>query len=266
MALALLPEISALGVEGAEGAHAGLGAALPEVGQSAAQRGRVRRFHRAEAAVAAALVGRAERVAAGVRHRAQAGRAVRDHHADRAAPLALEADAVGRDIAACGPARNAPSTSSSCTLLMGQPRSSKSTMTWSAMRRRSGERLDVLRLGVDDRRGTRCTSVKLRSAWIPPPWHRRRWSRATFEELRTGSDALGVVRRADRALDERHVVGALDPAREASRKLAISTAPATASSSSSQSRRLSWQPSQEANFQTASFGLRGRAAFRPPGS
>src|SRR5690554_3858989 len=33
-------------------------------------------------------------------------------------------------------------------------------------------------------------------------------------------------------------------------------APATASSSSSQSSRLSWQPSQEANFQTASLGLR----------
>ena len=40
-------------------------------------------------------------------------------------------------------------------------------------------------------------------------------------------------------------------------KLAISTAPATASSSSSQSRRESWQPSQEANFQTASLGRAG---------
>src|SRR5262245_20899273 len=53
--------------------------------------------------------------------------------------------------------------------------------------------------------------------------------------------------------------GPLTTARDASRKLAISTSPATASSSSSQSSRLSWQPSQEANFQTASFGLCLRA-------
>src|SRR5271167_1147419 len=50
--------------------------------------------------------------------------------------------------------------------------------------------------------------------------------------------------------------GPLTTAREASGKLAISTASATASSSSSQSSRLNWQPSQEENFQTASLGLR----------
>ena len=38
-----------------------------------------------EAAVAAAVVRRAERAAAGLRHRAEARRAVRDHHADVAA-------------------------------------------------------------------------------------------------------------------------------------------------------------------------------------
>src|SRR5208283_268475 len=42
----------------------------------------------------------------------------------------------------------------------------------------------------------------------------------------------------------------------ASGKFAISTAPATVNSSSSQSSRLSWHPSQDANFQTATFGLR----------
>src|SRR5690242_9609379 len=35
----------------------------------------------------------------------------------------------------------------------------------------------------------------------------------------------------------------------------MSIAPVTASSSFSQSNRLSWQPSQDANFHTASFGL-----------
>src|SRR6516165_2559002 len=50
--------------------------------------------------------------------------------------------------------------------------------------------------------------------------------------------------------------GPLTTARDASGKCAISTSPATASNSSSQSNRLNWQPSQDANFQTASFGLR----------
>src|SRR5260370_27456339 len=44
-------------------------------------------------------------------------------------------------------------------------------------------------------------------------------------------------------------------AREASGKWAISISPATVSNSSSQSSRLNWQPSQEANFQTASVGF-----------
>jgi hypothetical protein len=41
---------------------------------------------------------------------------------------------------------------------------------------------------------------------------------------------------------------------DASRKCEIRTALATAASSSSQSSRVSWQPSHEANFQTASVG------------
>src|SRR5579872_1108068 len=44
-------------------------------------------------------------------------------------------------------------------------------------------------------------------------------------------------------------------AREASGKYAISTAPSTASNSSSASSRLSWQPSQDANLKTATLGF-----------
>src|SRR5512142_2626408 len=43
----------------------------------------------------------------------------------------------------------------------------------------------------------------------------------------------------------------------------MSTMSAIASSSSSQSSRLSWQPSQDANFQTASLGLRCLAVMGP---
>src|SRR6266702_4151273 len=60
--------------------------------------------------------------------------------------------------------------------------------------------------------------------------------------------------------------GPLTTAREASRKLAISSSSATASSSSSQSSRLNWQPSQEANFHTASRGLRFRGISHLAGS
>src|SRR5512134_250469 len=73
----------------------------------AAERGGVGRLGGAEAAVAAALVGRADRPAAGLGDGAEAGRAVGGHHADRAPPLALEADGVGRDVGAA-PAEEGP--------------------------------------------------------------------------------------------------------------------------------------------------------------
>src|SRR5512143_439631 len=50
--------------------------------------------------------------------------------------------------------------------------------------------------------------------------------------------------------------GPFTTALEASTKFAISISPVRVSNSSSQSSRLNWQPSHEANFQTASFGLR----------
>src|SRR6266851_10025704 len=80
-----------------------------------------------------------------------------------------------------------------------------------------------------------------------------------FEARRTWwmrSASWGVV--MDPSTSERSY-GPFTTAREASRKLAISTSPATASSSSSQSSRLSWQPSQDANFHTASRGRARRA-------
>src|SRR4051794_26729575 len=60
----------------------------PELAQPPAHRGRVGGLHRPEAAVAAAVEGRAQAAAAGVRHRAQARRPLPPHHADLAAPPA----------------------------------------------------------------------------------------------------------------------------------------------------------------------------------
>src|SRR6516164_10231472 len=66
------------------------------------------------------------------------------------------------------------------------------------------------------------------------------------------SSSCGVV--IEPSTNERSY-GPFTTAREASAKLAISILPAMASKSFSQSSSVSWQPSHEANFHTASFGL-----------
>src|SRR3954463_6799955 len=82
------------GVEGAVQAHdVALGKAVR--GHPRAERARIRRLHRPEAAEAAAVVARAQRAAARVRDRAEARRAVRDGDADVPGALALDAHAVG---------------------------------------------------------------------------------------------------------------------------------------------------------------------------
>src|SRR5437773_11477057 len=61
------------------------------------QRRGVRRLGRPEAAVTAPGERRAQRAAAGLRYRAEAGRPVRHHHAGVARTLALDAHAVPAD-------------------------------------------------------------------------------------------------------------------------------------------------------------------------
>src|SRR4029079_9127603 len=87
------PELGRARVEGAEQAH---DVALLET-QVIAERAGGRRLHRAEAAEAAAVVARAQRAAARVGDRPEARRPVRDHHADVARALALDAHAVAAD-------------------------------------------------------------------------------------------------------------------------------------------------------------------------
>src|SRR5947209_18160984 len=95
MAFGLQPEGLVVGIERTiEPVQVALGRA--ELGKLLRQRHRVRRLHRPVAAVAAAVVARAERAAAGMGDRAKARRAVRDHHADIALQLALDAHAMRR--------------------------------------------------------------------------------------------------------------------------------------------------------------------------
>src|SRR5262245_33042640 len=77
MRLALLPERRGRGVERAVDAHH-VSLLDAEPAEPAGERARVRRLHRPKAAVAAAVVARAQRAAARVRDRPEAGRAVRD--------------------------------------------------------------------------------------------------------------------------------------------------------------------------------------------
>ena len=92
------------------------------------------------------------------------------------------------------------------------------------------------------------TSDQLRSAWIPPAVAHAPIVTSSREARRTRairSTSCGVViepSTSDRSYGPR--IRYLD----ASGKWAISTAAATLSSSSSQSSRLSWQPSQELNL------------------
>src|SRR6185437_5414689 len=100
------------------------------------------------------------------------------------------------------------------------------------------------------------TSLKFLNAWMPPAVAHAPIVIRYFDARRTAwirSASCGVV--MDPSTNDRSY-GPFTTFRDASGKYAISTCPVMASNSFSQSRRLSWQPSQEANFQTASLGLR----------
>ena len=99
-------------------------------------------------------------------------------------------------------------TSSSWRRSIGQPRSSKSTWHVGRDRGRGGQRVDVLRAGVDDRRGTRRRRAKLRSAWIPPAVAQAPIVTSIRDCSRIWRIRSTSVGGGDRALDQRHVVRA----------------------------------------------------------
>src|SRR5665213_1875933 len=96
MLLALVPEWLGAGVEAPEEAEdVGFGHAVDL--QPVRERLRVRRVLRAEAAIAAPGVRRADGTAASLGDRPEAWRPVSNSDADSAAPFALDAHAVRRD-------------------------------------------------------------------------------------------------------------------------------------------------------------------------
>ncbi len=172
------------------------------------QRDRVRRLHRAKAPVAAAVVRRAERAAAGVRDRTETGVPCATITQTVAAPLALDADARRRD-------RRPAAMQKGVEHLEQLPLVDRAAVQLEVDRhvgrdrRRGCKRRDVLRRRVDDPQeiadvgevaqrldaagrgaGADRDQVLRRAPHLPDP--------------------LGVVRRRDRALDERQVVGAFD--------------------------------------------------------
>src|SRR5918994_80268 len=205
---------------------------------------------------------------AGVGHGPEARRAVRHHHAHRAAAVALDADAVRAD-ARTAAVEGRGDHLEQLVLVDRAAVELEVDADVRADRGRRRERADVVGRGVDDR--GEALDVGEVAQCLDTAGSRARADRDQRTRLPADLlDALRLVERCDRALDERHVVGPPTVALLASRKYAISSSPASMSSSSSQSSTVSWQPSQEENFHTARLGItapgsRAMARARPSG-
>ena len=144
-------------------------------------------------------------------------------------------------------------TSSSWRLSIGQPCSSKSTATCAEI----GVEVSSVEMYSGDAYTAATnspTSAKLRRACTPPAVAHAPIVTSAFDARRTSwirSASWAVV--IEPSTSDRSYGPSTTPL-VASRNSASWTAPATASSSSSRSRSDSWQPSHDANFQTASFG------------
>src|ERR1035438_172388 len=93
MSFSIFAERFSVGVESPVGPHQ-ISLAHSHPAPPRAERRGVRRLLGPEASVTTACVPRAEGAATNLRHGTEAGGAMRDHHADRAALFALHADAV----------------------------------------------------------------------------------------------------------------------------------------------------------------------------
>src|SRR5512135_1848879 len=97
MSITLLPEGNRIGIESPEREHDVM-VALAELFEMSAKRRRIRILHRSVAAVAAAVIRRAERTAPRLRDRSETGELLCHHDTDCPPELAFHADAVGGNV------------------------------------------------------------------------------------------------------------------------------------------------------------------------
>src|SRR3989304_4185813 len=97
MRFTLLPERFRVGVESPEQPEQ-FAVAHPLLHPPFTDRRGIRRFFRTIAPETTAMIGRAQGIAPGLRHRAKAWRTMGDQSADDALPLAFHANAVARDV------------------------------------------------------------------------------------------------------------------------------------------------------------------------
>ena len=175
-------------------------------GERPRERRRVGLLARAEAAVAAAPEGRAQRAAPALGHRTEARHALRDHHAHGALALALEADRLLADLR---PAPHGHRHQDLAQLLGRDGAAVEREVDLHVLGdgRRRRERLDVLGVGVD-----RCpvrvvvgpVAQRLDAAVAGAGTDRHEQRRLAPQLL----DLLRLVRGAHRALDQQDVVRA----------------------------------------------------------
>ena len=159
------------------------GSSLPE---PAVQAWHVGLLARPEAGVAGASVGRADRPAAGLGHRTEAGLPAGDQHAHVAAALALEAHRLAAQLRPSADAQRGQQ-------LQQLPRVDRAAAQLGVHlhvlgdRRAGRQRLDVIRRRGRPRRARRARRPSCAAPGCRPPWRRRRSSPA-------GASAHGAAR------------------------------------------------------------------------
>ena len=178
--------------------------AMPSDGEFARYRRGVGVLDGAEATIAATVVGRADRAAPAVGNRPQARRPVRDHDADIASPLAIDADAVIGDRRLASGEKGLNDLEQ-LTLVDRTAAQLEIDGHMGADRRRGRQRAQVFRMRIDCGRkladfGEVAQRLNPAGGGAGPDRHQAARAPAHAQ------NALRVGRRRDRALDQRQIV------------------------------------------------------------
>ncbi len=179
-----------------------------ETPQPGGERRSVRRLLRPETAVAAAVMARAQDAAARLRDGAETRRAVRDHYAQIALALAVEADTVRRHIRLAAIQKGGHHVEE-LRLVDRTAAQFEIDRHVAGNRSRGAERLDILRAGID--RGGEGAHIGEIAQSLDTAGRRAGTDRdELFRGAPDGLDALPIMRCRDRAFDQRQVVGTAD--------------------------------------------------------